>query len=162
MFEQYKFSIEAPSVADKVSALQFVPDKQKGDVFRIREIKLGLENRDAVATGDKVGIQISTKSRDAEDELYDIDSEYEVFTYQEAIQALGTNGSTVVLLDTTKCMDIPVKVDIKLKSGKKYFINSIITGQDAADVITHAKFLAQYENSKNAEKYDSAHSQALA
>lgn len=161
MYMNYKFDISAPSVADKVKSLEFVPDKTEGNSFRIQEIVIATTNRDAVASGDKIGFQISTKSQDGNAGLYDINSEYEVWTWQKTNVFTQNDTPTDSQDDPDKavCIKDKTRSDIVLKSGKKYFFNSIITGQDGADVTTEVKLHAQYQdvNPANLDKLDDAH-----
>lgn len=145
----YKAEISAPATANKVKSLEFVPDKQKGKGFRIEKLWIAFPSRDAAATGDKIGFQISTQSQNENAALLEIDSEYEVFTKSLIENVLGTNGSHQTFDNPEECIPIPSIEGTMLKSGKKYYFNSIVTGQDAADIVTKLKFLAQYVNPKD-------------
>lgn len=161
MIKQYVFEISAPTTANRVKSFEFIPDKNKGNTFRIKQIDIGLTNRDAIASTDAVGFQITTTKQDEETALLSITSEYEVFTKKlvntftqrdDPGDSIEDIGKSLTIKDPSKNMDIV------LRSGKKYFFNSIITGQDGADVTTQVKLWAQYQNSDLAEEYSEAHS----
>lgn len=137
----FKFEIDAPGTADKVKSLEFTPQFKGKNAFRIEKAWIGFTNRDAEATGDKIGFQISTQNQNEAAALYDVDSEYEVFTWQKEENVLGTNGSHQVMNDPSKFIPIETIEGTILKNGKRYYLNSICTGQDGADVTTQVKLL---------------------
>jgi hypothetical protein len=145
----YTAEVPAPATADKVADLQFTLDKNQGNCFRIKAIQIAVPNRDTVATGDKLGIQISEQAQAENSSLLDIDDADEIFTYQEVVQTLGTNGPRVEYEDRTKCFNVPMTSDIRLPTGKKLYLHALSTGQDGTDNNFIFKIQGQYEQSKD-------------
>lgn len=141
----YKFEIDAPTTANKTKSLPIVPhnDEEK-NAFRIHRGWIGFTNKDAEATGDKIGFSISTVEWSEQADIKDIDDEHEVYSWEKTVEKLGTNGNRILYNEPTKF--IPLGDDIEgtiLKDGKKYYLNSLCTGQDGADVTTQVKLLGQ-------------------
>jgi hypothetical protein len=153
----FKFELDAPGTADDVESLELTLDRSKGPAFRIEKAWISFQNRDAVAAGDTVGLQISTKSRDDLTTLYDIASEYEVFTWAEISSLLGTNGPEMREHDISVAYPIPGIEGTILRAGTKYYLNLICTGQDGADVTAKVKILGQYVKKISADDLNDWH-----
>lgn len=140
----YKFTIEAPSVADQTKSREIKLDASKGKAFRISKLWVSWVLLDALATGDKQGIQFATVERNGETSLLNIDDKDEIFTWQQAWNVLGTNGPTVNYQDPNKCVEIPGVDGIMLEVDNRNYMISLATGQDGADVVTYVKILGTY------------------
>ena len=161
MNRRYKVSLNSPTTADKVVSKEFSPDKNEGEGFRIEKAWIQCKNRDAKLTADILGFQITTADNIESAALYDQDNKDEVFTWQEVCQLLGTNGSMVESQDDSKCKEIPGIAGTILKTGMKYWWNTIVTGQDAADVTTHLTILGQYIDPKGDQITDDWHNNTI-
>ena len=124
----YKFELDAPQTVNKVSSTRFTLDQSKGASFFIERAWLSIPLKDAVATTDGFGVQISTKSNAEASALYGIDSENEVITeyfYDVFTTDLIRNGKDA-------------KVEIELPNfsgimvGKEFYLNHLVLGQDGA------------------------------
>lgn len=128
---RFKFDLEAPATVNKVKSTEWTPDPKKGENFRIERGNIAIPDLDAIATGDTIGFSISTQSYNELAAFPTISSEYEVYTWQKEHiftqndQGWGENPKIKMELDK----DIS---GVLLKSGKKYFLNHLITGQDGA------------------------------
>ena len=127
----YKFTIDAPATVNKVKSIEFIPDITKGRSFRIAEgSSISVPDLDAIATGDTMQFQISTQSQSEASALYEISSEYEVYTFAREFGAFTTEGNQVIQEDPQKKLIMDGIDGIHLESGKKYYMNQLVTGQD--------------------------------
>lgn len=142
----YKFQIDPPATADRVKGAEITPDRNKGASFRIERMWVNYENKDAIATTDKIGIQITKTNQNEATAFLMVDDEFEVFTWYK--KETFTQDDRGLAPDANIAIEVEGIAGTMLESGKKHYINSICTGQDGADVITHVKILGQYTSAK--------------
>lgn len=145
--KRFKWLIDAPTTVNKVKGVEFTPDSKKGAGFRITNGIMSVPSLDALASGDKIVFQISTQNQNEAADVYSINSEYEVVTYPLEYVMLGTNGPGIWHPDPKTGIPIPKEIidGITLKSGRKYYLNMLITGQDGA-ILSYVTLNGQYVN----------------
>lgn len=135
----YRITCPAPATANKTKSVQFQTNEEDSEMFRIGSIRFQAKNMDALDSNDEINIQLATKKYDEQDEVYDLDSEYEVFTFSLIVAAFGTAANDILIQNPEISYTIPTEYTdgILLKNNKDYFFVCQATGQDAADVEFH-------------------------
>ena len=138
----YKLTIDVPATLNKVKSLLMALDKSLGQMFRIEKCWISVPALDAIAATDSVGFQLSKLSQNENAALYDIDSEYEIFTKIFDFH-LGEAALTN-LSDPNIEVEIPGIAGTLLNCSEKNYLNSLCLGQAAATASMHVKILGQY------------------
>lgn len=155
-----KKTIDAPATVNKVSSVKLLVDPQKGENFRCAlGSHISVPDLDALATGDKIQFQISTQDQNEASALYEIDSEYEVYTFARTITF--TQRDTDLEQDPNKKLMLDEGIDgLQLASGKDYYLNSLITGQDGA-IPMKVHLRGNHTNNPDADDMKDMHNEAI-
>lgn len=126
----FKFSIGAAPTVNQAATLEIIPDSKKGNMFRIEGGHIAVPDLDAIAATDQIQFQIATQDQNDAAALYDIASQYEVYT--ECYDFHLAEAAITQLDDPTKKLELRKIEGTLLESGKRYYLTSLITGQDGA------------------------------
>jgi len=124
----YKFNLPAPATLNKVSSTRFLLDPKKGGSFFIEKAFLQIPDRDAIATTDAIGFQISTRDNSDGSTLYEISSEFSIFTWYK--KETFTQDDRGLKDDPSVCIEIDGIKGTMLPGT--FYLNHLITGQDGA------------------------------
>lgn len=124
----YKFNLPAPATVNKVSSTRFLLDPKKGSSFFIKKAFLQIPDRDAKATTDAIGFQISTRDNSDGSTLFEITSEFAIYTwYKDETFTQDDRG-----LDYQPKVCIPLDDIEGTMLPQTFYLNHLITGQDGA------------------------------
>lgn len=137
----YKFAIDAPATVNKTKSYLLPLNKNDGEGFRIEKMWIQSPDLDAIAATDRIIVQFSTLARNEETTVFEIISEYEIFTHVFDFHL--AEAAIESLVDPTVCMEVPDVVGTIFDCGKKNYITHLQTGQDGA-IDLNVKILGQY------------------
>ena len=143
----FKFSIDPPTTLNCGKSLLIPLDKLKGAMFRIEKMWVQADPLDALAAGDAITIQLSTKIQNevAVGALLNLDSEYEIFTYSWKCHL--AEATLPEHVDPSVGIEVPGVAGTLLECNKKNYITSLVAGQAGATAYTYIKILGQYVSS---------------
>ena len=122
----YKLTIDAPATLNKVKSLLMALDKSLGQSFRIEKLWISVPALDAIAAADLIGFQISKLSQNENAALYDIDSEYEIFTKVFTFHLAEAAITSLLTPDVE--MEVPGIAGTLLDCSEKNYLNALVTG----------------------------------
>lgn len=137
----YKLAIDVPATLNKSKSLLMSLDKNEGKMFRIEKMWLQVV-LDAIAATDQIIFQLSTLAQDEKTALYDIVSEYEIFTKVFDFH-LGEAALTG-LEDPTIAIEVDGIEGTLLDCSEKNYLCALVLGQAGATATVKVKILGQY------------------